>query len=455
VSVHVFVGPTLSQDEVRTVLEDAEVFGPAAFGDVYRSAKAKVQAIAIIDGYFERVPAVWHKEILWAMSEGVHVFGASSMGALRAAELADFGMQGLGAIYEAYRNGSLEDDDEVTIAHGAPEDGFKPISEAMVNLRATVVAAVKSGVVTKQTGDLLLTLAKSRFYAERSLAAAMQDAASAGVAAAELSALRAWLPNGRVDQKAADARLLLRHIREWRQSKPKPLRVNYRLEPTDAWLEAIRLAEASGDAPHLASNGGDEALEEELKLAGLYASARDRGAARAAAIDVARRAGFRPDTAALAHAAETLRRDLGLVRREDFEAWRVRERIDDASLVQLFEDQAQALWAQPQTEAAARAFLADGLRVTSQYGRFAEKAAAKARVLAELGPRGPALRDFRMDEPALWGWYFESKLGRPVPSDLHTFAHSAGFADTDELRAAVLRELYFERAGQGNPETRE
>jgi hypothetical protein len=455
VSIHVFVGPTLSRDEVRTILEDAEVFGPAAFGDVYRSAKAKVQTIAIIDGYFERVPAVWHKEILWAMSEGVHVFGASSMGALRAAELANFGMQGIGAIYEAYRSGSLEDDDEVTIAHGAPEDGFKPLSEALVNVRATVLAAVKSGVVSRETGERLVTLAKARFYAERSLAAAIQDAVSAGVAPAELSALRAWLPNGRVDQKAADARLLLRHIREWRLSKPKPLRVNYRLEPTNAWLEAIRLAEASDDAPQLASKVSDEALEEELKLAGLYTSARDRGAARAAAIDVARRAGFRPDTAALAHAAETLRRDLGLVRREDFEAWRVRERIDDASLVQLFEDQAQVLWAHPQTEASARSFLADGLRVTSQYGQFAEKVAAKARVLAELGPRGPALRDFRMDEPALWDWYFETKLGRRVPSDLHVFARSAGFADTDDLRSAVLRELYFERSRQRDPQSRE
>ena len=53
-------------------------------------------AIGLIDGYFERVPSVSHKEILWAMSQGIVVIGAASMGALRAAELAPFGMLGVG-----------------------------------------------------------------------------------------------------------------------------------------------------------------------------------------------------------------------------------------------------------------------------------------------------------------------------------------------------------------------
>ena len=39
------------------------------------------------------------------MSEGVPVFGAASMGALRAAELHEFGMRGIGRIFEAFRDG--------------------------------------------------------------------------------------------------------------------------------------------------------------------------------------------------------------------------------------------------------------------------------------------------------------------------------------------------------------
>ena len=64
-----------------------------------RSSRPAV--IGIIDGYFEIVPTVWHKEILWAMAQGIHVFGAASIGALRAAELDAFGMRGIGRIYEA------------------------------------------------------------------------------------------------------------------------------------------------------------------------------------------------------------------------------------------------------------------------------------------------------------------------------------------------------------------
>src|SRR5512132_542369 len=111
---YIFTGPTLAPAEARAVL-GATYLPPAAQGDVLRAALRRPHAIGIIDGYFERVPAVWHKEILWAMAQGIHVFGSSSMGALRAAELHAFGMIGIGAIFEAYRDGELEDDDEVAV----------------------------------------------------------------------------------------------------------------------------------------------------------------------------------------------------------------------------------------------------------------------------------------------------------------------------------------------------
>ncbi len=62
----VFTGPTLDHDEGRGIL-DATFLPPVAEGDVYRVAEERPPVIAIIDGYFERVPSVWHKEILWAM----------------------------------------------------------------------------------------------------------------------------------------------------------------------------------------------------------------------------------------------------------------------------------------------------------------------------------------------------------------------------------------------------
>src|SRR5215813_12803310 len=145
-SVYVFVGPTLPPAEVATAL-DAVCLPPVAQGDVYRVVGARPRAIGIIDGYFDGMPAVWHKEILWAMHEGVHVFGSASMGALRAAELHEFGMRGIGDIFAAFRDGRLEDDDEVAVLHGPAEAGFRPSTEAMVNVRATLDAAEAAGVL--------------------------------------------------------------------------------------------------------------------------------------------------------------------------------------------------------------------------------------------------------------------------------------------------------------------
>ena len=126
---------------------DADYLPPAGRGDVLRAALRRPRVIAVVDGVFDRAPAVWHKEILFALSEGIHVYGAASMGALRAAELDRFGMRGIGEVYRAYADGSLEDDDEVAVAHGDARDGFRPVSDAMVDVRATLEAAVAEGIV--------------------------------------------------------------------------------------------------------------------------------------------------------------------------------------------------------------------------------------------------------------------------------------------------------------------
>ena len=114
---------------------------PIRQGELYRAALDRPAVIGVIDGYFEVTPTVWHKEILWAMAQGIHVYGAASIGALRAAELDTFGMKGIGRIYEDFRDGVLEDDDEVAVLHGPEELGYPPLTDAMVNIRATLAEA--------------------------------------------------------------------------------------------------------------------------------------------------------------------------------------------------------------------------------------------------------------------------------------------------------------------------
>ncbi len=236
--VVVFLGPTLSVGDARSVLR-ATYRPPAAHGDVLRATEAGARAIGIIDGYFENVPAVWHKEILWAMAKGVHVFGAASMGALRAAELTDFGMIGIGKIYEGYHSGALVADDEVAIAHGPDESGYKPGSEALVNVRATLQAAHATGTLTQDGANALLASAKALFYPDRSYPTILEHASGAGLAAPELESFRRWLATGRVDQKRLDALALLGELKARLRKGLEPLRVHYPFEYTDAWHAAL------------------------------------------------------------------------------------------------------------------------------------------------------------------------------------------------------------------------
>ncbi|MFD0530494.1 TfuA-like protein [Kitasatospora arboriphila] len=168
-TVHVFLGPSLPVEQARAVL-DAQYHPPVSCGDVTELVldREPPKAIVLVDGLFEQVPTVWHKEILFALERGVRVFGAASMGALRAAELAAFGMEGVGGIYERFASGEYQDDDEVTIVHAPAEDGYVPLSEAMANLRAGLAAALAAGAVTAATHDLLVDAAKRRFYPDRS-----------------------------------------------------------------------------------------------------------------------------------------------------------------------------------------------------------------------------------------------------------------------------------------------
>lgn len=61
-TIVVFVGPSVPVEDAQRAL-DAVYRPPAAQGDVYRAARQRPHAIGLVNGYFERVPAVFHKEI--------------------------------------------------------------------------------------------------------------------------------------------------------------------------------------------------------------------------------------------------------------------------------------------------------------------------------------------------------------------------------------------------------
>ncbi|WP_029006721.1 TfuA-like protein [Azospirillum halopraeferens] len=237
-STFVFIGPSIPRDEAARLL-NATFLPPVAQGDVIRLCRRETPAaIGIVDGYFECVPAVWHKEILFALERGVAVYGAASMGALRAAELHPFGMIGVGAIFEAFRDGRLEDDDEVAVTHGPAELGYPILSEAMVNIRRTLADAAAAAVLPPGTARALEDIAKDLPYPRRSYGHLLRLAGDLHLDAAELARFRAWLPAGRFDQKRDDARAMLRMMRHANQPAQRPP-ARFHFERTVLWERAV------------------------------------------------------------------------------------------------------------------------------------------------------------------------------------------------------------------------
>ncbi len=159
----IFIGPT----QIARDTADITVFPPASLGSVFQAVKAGFERIAIVDGYFGNSPSIWHKEILFALSAGIEVWGAGSIGALRAAELASFGMRGVGVIFRLYLRGALTDDDEVCLMHGPPELSYVPTTVPMINVRGTLRRMRRRNFITTRTELELLPQLKSIHFSTR------------------------------------------------------------------------------------------------------------------------------------------------------------------------------------------------------------------------------------------------------------------------------------------------
>lgn len=231
--VSVFCGPTVSAARVREALPGANALPPAQLGDVLRAARAPARpsVIALVDGFFETVPAVWHRELLAAMAAGIHVYGSASMGALRAAELHPYGMRGAGTIFADYRDGALVRDDEVVVVHAPARSGYRKLTEATVNIRATVSAAVAARTMTPAAAQQAVAAASSLFYYDRTW-----DALLDGAADWQQQLRRHLDEHGPVDQKLIDAETLLGEIAADRDRWADDFACPVRLEATQASL---------------------------------------------------------------------------------------------------------------------------------------------------------------------------------------------------------------------------
>jgi hypothetical protein len=367
-----FVGPTLPRREVDEALggRAATVLPPAAQGDIYRAVRGRPSVIVLIDGYFHKVASVWHKEILWALGEGVPVIGAASMGALRAAELAPFGMIGVGAVYAAYRDGRLISDDEVVLAHGDESAGYRALSEPLVNIRATIDQALAEGVIGAETHAAALRAAVSMFYADRSYPAVLsriRDRPEAG-------ALRGWLRYSRVDQKALDAKEALRLAASCRAAAPTP---SWLFERTAMWEEFVRAQGARSLAAH---ETFDDSMLGALKAdPGRYRAVAVAAIARLLAVEIAGRHGRSTDADELMRTLGTLRHERDLDSPDRVDAWLWDNDLSVDELVRLLTAEAHLNWAIPALGGDLDPYILDQLRLSGEYQRMKRSAGAARR----------------------------------------------------------------------------
>ena len=386
--IFVFVGPTMGVEEARNIL-DATYLPPASQGDVFcLVATSDARVIGIIDGHFNEVPSVWHKELLWAMSQGVHVLGAGSIGALRAAELEAFGMVGEGRIFEAYRSGVLEpydtpfeDDDEVAVVHAPAELGYGLLSDALVDIRCTLDLASREEIISLALRDRLVELGKSCFYAERNYAALIECALRTGWPALELQRLLDWLPLGRISQKKEDARAMLARIQGGNFADAK--RVTFDFHHTSVWN--CLTVEASEQLAVFAKTGLSE-----------------------------------DDQAVIAEAR--------LLPDEYLEMAEQAERV-------------LRIGPSPPVRRVALAML-DVMREEGRYAAHASRARRKGAFIS--GAELPSASDLTgLQALQLLNWYFERRLGQDIPDHVDTFAQSLGYHDGKDFVDALFKEYTF------------
>jgi len=141
-------------------------------------------------------------------------------------------MTGIGVVYAWYRDGVIVDDDEVAVAHLGVEEEYRPVSDAMVDIRVTVAEAVRTGIIGKEVARDVLTRAKGMFYPDRTYPAIL-----AGFKGPEVERFQKWWPHRKVSCKAQDAReMLVRVAHDLNDQVPYQCPIAF--EPTDHWEEA-------------------------------------------------------------------------------------------------------------------------------------------------------------------------------------------------------------------------
>jgi hypothetical protein len=200
----VFVGPTAPASEILSILPEAIIRPPARRGDLYALRILKHSVFLVLDGVFGSALAISPREVIDVAKDGALVVGASSMGALRAADCFPAGVRGVGTIFRLYRSRAISSEDEVAITY-REDKPFPPLTEPLINMRIALRRATRKGLLDGHVANRILSEAEAAHFSVRTWAHAYQKAGCAPSVD-----LQRYL--GQIDVKRADAVLAANRV---------------------------------------------------------------------------------------------------------------------------------------------------------------------------------------------------------------------------------------------------
>jgi len=446
----IFLGPSLPIDEARRIL-DAIYLPPAQQTDLLTATvNHRPDVIGLIDGVFLQSLSVWHKEILYAVDLGIRVYGASSMGALRAAETEAFGMVGVGEIYRQYASGELLDDDEVALSHTPAEQGYKKTSEPMVNVRATFEAAANAGILDADEMARMIAIAKPIYFAQRTFPAIFHEAAAKRLPQCMLDKLAAFVVTNYVDLKRRDSIELLQTIKQLsitggNGDKPRSMFAFKRSTAFETLYNRDRRVEHGGVAMPLETVSNYVALNdsdfEEMNFNALN---------RIVVFAFAEMLGLEAGADAVQSECVRFRKRKGLQDDETLSSWLLANDIALDEFQTLMSQLAlcrrlhrwflMAMWMERTSKV-----ILDELRLKGQYPEWAERAAAQERLLNESLGHDGHMDTSRIPLQDLAAEHCEwTERGMDIP--LEDWAEEAGFHTIGNLKMELSRASSARRA---------
>ena len=204
----VYVGPTLDPSVVKRCVPQAQLLPPIVRGDLHRSRSLGFSVFLILDGVFLEQLAISPREIIDVVRDGAIVFGAASMGAIRAAECWPAGMRGVGSIYRLYRRGVLTSDDEVAVTFST-ERPYSASTISLINVRYAVLRACRNGILTRNETDRVVKAACEQHFSDREWPSILKSAGICDSDDRRLKALQTY------DLKALDGFRAVKTLQRW------------------------------------------------------------------------------------------------------------------------------------------------------------------------------------------------------------------------------------------------